>query len=146
VADDEDRILREQLGAVGAIAGKAAGFGARLVARFLRKNVYETTVTMSMAVPVAAEQVDRVLRRSGRLLEPQEQADSTASQVQRVIVGGGFGNMNPVLITVRLTESGADRTAVSVRGAALEGLIKQRAGEKTAACIAELLAKRRHAH
>ncbi|MGW1505906.1 hypothetical protein ACWCQW_46855 [Streptomyces mirabilis] len=48
--------------------------------------------------------------------------------------------MNPVLITVSLTSDGPEHTAVSVRGAAKEGLIKQRAGEKTAKRITELLA------
>jgi hypothetical protein len=48
--------------------------------------------------------------------------------------------MNPVLVTVRLSHASSERTAVVVRGAAKEVLVKQRAGERTAKALAQLLA------
>jgi hypothetical protein len=47
--------------------------------------------------------------------------------------------MNPVLITVGLTADRPESTSIRVRGAAKEGLIKQRAGEKTAKRVVGLL-------
>jgi hypothetical protein len=44
------------------------------------------------------------------------------------LVGGGFGGINPVLVTVRLSHANSERTAAVVRGAAKEVLVKQRVG------------------
>lgn len=93
-----------------------------------------------MPLDAAAAHALAVLAQAGRLLEAED-ARSTGARAARALVGGGLGNMNPVLITVSLTEVGPERSTVSVRGAAKEGLIKQRAGEKTAKRIAELLAQ-----
>jgi hypothetical protein len=58
-----------------------------------------------------------------------------------VITGDGVGGLNPVLVTAVLTRAEATVTNVLLRAAAKEGLIKQRAGEKTAKRIAGLLAE-----
>lgn len=140
VIDDEDQILTSALGAVGAIGGGAGGRrGATFTAKRLKKNVHVIDVTLSMPLSAAVDHVAGVLARAGDLLEAEGAQPPATERVVRAIVGGGLGNMNPVLITVGLADSGPEHTRVSVRGAAKEGLIKQRAGEKTAKRIVELL-------
>lgn len=137
VIDDEDQILVDALGAVGAGGGGNGGRpGARFAAKRLKKNIHQVNVTLAMPEVAAAERVAGILAQAGDLLNSEK---SHSERVVRAIVGGGFGNMNPVLITVVLTGDGPDQTILTVRGAAQEGLIKQRAGEKTAKRIAELL-------
>ncbi|MER5344259.1 MULTISPECIES: hypothetical protein [Streptomyces] len=138
--DDEDEILTAALGALGASGSGSGGRrGAMFAAKRLKKNVYETDLALAMPVEAATTHAEGILALAGRMLEV-EGAHLAGARVVRAIVGGGLGNMNPVLITLSLTGDGPERTAVSVRGAAKEGLIKQRAGEKTAKRIAELLA------
>ena len=52
--------------------------------------------------------------------------------IVRGIVGSGAMNLNPTVITVTISAASAGGTAVHIRGAAKEGLIKQRAGHKAA--------------
>ncbi|WP_412074898.1 hypothetical protein ACLF6K_01960 [Streptomyces xanthophaeus] len=142
MTDDEDRILADALGAVGAIGGGGGGrLGATFTAKRLRKNVHEIPLTLPVHVDAAADHVAGLLARLGNLLEAGSGADPDGRRVVRALVGGGFGNMNPVLVTVTLAAAGQQGTAVSVRGAAKEGLIKQRAGEKTAQQVADLLGR-----
>ncbi|MEU4886541.1 MULTISPECIES: hypothetical protein [Streptomyces] len=49
--------------------------------------------------------------------------------------------MNPVVVTALVTRGGEHTSAVRLRAAAKEGLIKQRAGEKTAVRLAALLSE-----
>ncbi|MEV7730242.1 hypothetical protein AB0P15_36850 [Streptomyces sp. NPDC087917] len=138
--DDEDRILAEALAAVGAAGGGSGGrFGARFAAERLRKNVHEVPLTLAAPLDAATRHVSGVLARLGSPRRAARGADPTVRRVVRAVIGGGFGKMNPVLVTVSLTAGGQDGTAVSVRGAAKEGLIKQRAGERTARRVAALL-------
>lgn len=140
MTDDEDQILTAALGALGASGSGSGGRrGAMSAAKRLKKNVYETDLTLAMPMEAAIEHAEGILAQTGRMLEA-EGTHLAGARVLRAVVGGGFGNMNPVLITVSLTGVGPEDTAVSVRGAAKEGLIKQRAGEKTAKRITELLA------
>ncbi|MEU9105539.1 hypothetical protein AB0D54_14390 [Streptomyces xanthophaeus] len=145
MTDDEDRILADALGAVGAIGGGSGGrIGATFAARRLKKNVHEVPLTLAASLDAAAQHVAGVLAGLGNLLGTRGGADPDTQRTVRAVVGGGFGNMNPVVVTVTLTAAGPQGTAVCVRGAAKEGLIKQRAGEKTAQQIAALLARPPH--
>ncbi len=69
----------------------------------------------------------------------EEQMVADGSTMIRAVVGGGAANMNPVVVTVILKAAGPAQTWVKVRGAAKEGLIKQRAGEKIATTVAAAL-------
>ena len=57
----------------------------------------------------------------------------------RAMVGAGVMNLNPALLTVTMTSMAGGRTTVHIRGAAKEGWIKQRAGEKAARRLAAML-------
>jgi hypothetical protein len=48
-------------------------------------------------------------------------------------------NLNPAVVTVTITSASGGGTSVHIRGAAKEGLIKQRAGQKAAERLAALL-------
>jgi hypothetical protein len=50
-----------------------------------------------------------------------------------------MGGMNPVVVTALVTREGVGLSKIRLRAAAKEGLIKQRAGEKTAARLATSL-------
>ncbi|MFD3548672.1 hypothetical protein ACFWUW_24230 [Streptomyces sp. NPDC058655] len=143
--DDEERILTEALGAAGALGGGSGGrFGARFAAKRLRTDVHEIDLELEAPLDAAVEHVVGVLAPLGGLVEAGSVRESAAGPVVRVVravVGGGFANMNPVVVTVSLSAAGQRTTAVSVRGAAKEGLVRQRAGEKTAKRIAGLLAQ-----
>jgi len=51
------------------------------------------------------------------------------------VVGAGVGNLNPAVVTVTISAS-PEGSRLVIRGAAKEGLIKQRAGEKAAKRVA----------
>ncbi|WP_030263989.1 hypothetical protein [Streptomyces sp. NRRL B-24484] len=131
--DDEDEILAEALGSLG-------GRGARFVARRLPKNVREITLHLPMPTAEARTRVSAVLGMQGRRIAPRRSAPAEERRALRVLTGGGAWNMNPVLVTVLLAAGEAeDTTVVRLRAAAKEGLIRQRAGEKTAERVARLL-------
>ncbi|MCX5583464.1 hypothetical protein ACFV0H_02150 [Streptomyces erythrochromogenes] len=142
MTDDEDLILAQALGAVGATGGGSGGRrGAAFAARRLKKNVHEVELSLGLSPSEAAARAADVLLRLGTPVRTAGAEPPAGARVVRALVGGGFGNMNPVLVTVTLTGAGPQATAVRVRGAAKEGLIKQRAGEKTARQVAELLSR-----
>jgi hypothetical protein len=123
VIDEEDEILAAELGKLG-------GRGAGAVGRRLRKDVHEIEMTV-------AEPPDDVLVRvvslitSGGVVVAQTGLDD-GKAIVRGIVGSGAMNLNPTVITVTISAASAGGTAVHIRGAAKEGLIKQRAGHKAA--------------
>ncbi|CAL9661066.1 hypothetical protein SUDANB105_07013 [Streptomyces sp. enrichment culture] len=57
------------------------------------------------------------------------------------MASGGAGGMNPVVVTARVLKVDEGSSEVWLRAAAKEGLIRQRAGEKTAVRLAALLSK-----
>jgi len=135
---DEDELLVE---ALGAVAGGSGRRGAEFVAKRLKKNVHEIDLRLPLAIEDAVERVRHVLAAVGRQVDPVQTEPCTNRRTIRVITGGGTGGLNPVLVTAVLTRAEAKVTSVLLRAAAKEGLIKQRAGEKTAKRIAELLAE-----
>jgi hypothetical protein len=135
---DEDELLVEALGALGGGLGRG---GAQFAARRLKKNVHEIDLRLPLAIGDAVERVYHVLAAVGDLVDPGQPDPAASQPTIRVITGGGAGGLNPVLVTAVLRRTEADVTSVLLRAAAKEGLIKQRAGEKTAKRIAGLLAE-----
>ncbi|GGY82072.1 hypothetical protein [Streptomyces omiyaensis] len=134
---DEDRILAEELAALGAAAG-GSGRLVRVVAGLMRKNVHEVGLVVPLPFEEAVGRVLDVLGRAGRVVEtvsprPGEEA------VVRVVAGGGAGGLNPVVVTVRVHGAAGEGSEVRLRAAAKEGLVRQRAGERTAVRLAALL-------
>ncbi|WP_046259700.1 hypothetical protein [Streptomyces sp. WM6386] len=128
----EDQILADALAALG---GRLTGF----VAKLMRKNVDEIDLVVPLPFGDAVERVVAVLGEGGQPVVPMRVGDDRDQEMMRVVVGGGLGGLNPVVVTVRVTRGTEDSSAVRLRAAAKEGLVKQRAGEKTAARLAALL-------
>ncbi|MEV8098638.1 hypothetical protein [Kitasatospora sp. NPDC085879] len=132
----EDRVLAEAIGSIG-------GRGAAFVARRLPKNVHEIGLRLPLGLARAEARVTGLLARIGHRVAPRR-GERAAERVAgrrtiRVMTGGGAWNMNPVLVTAVLTAEGPEETLLHLRAAAKEGLIRQRAGEKTAHRVAALL-------
>jgi hypothetical protein len=138
VISDEDELLAEALGELGGRAGGRAG--TQYAARKLRKNVLELELSVTSGPAATAKGVEEVVRHEGRLVRAERGHDNSTTEVVG-IVGAGFGNLNPAVVTVTVGPSG-DGSLLTVRGAAKEGLIKQRAGEAAARRIADALTGR----
>jgi hypothetical protein len=122
---DEDELLASALGVPAA--------------RRLRKNVLEVDLTLAMPPAAAAERVRQVLGDLGSELDSG--AETEVGDLRIVgIMGAGVGNLNPAVVTVTIRAAENDSSNVVVRGAAKEGLIKQRAGESAARRVAGALA------
>ncbi|MFB7242076.1 hypothetical protein CW362_32300 [Streptomyces populi] len=135
---NEDEILAEELAALGAVSG-GSGHLTRLVARRMRKNVHEIDLVLPLPFEGAVEHVADVLARAGRVMGFARVGPGTDRETIRAVVGGGVGGLNPVVVTVLVSRGGVAGSEVRLRAAAKEGLIKQRAGEKTAVRLAALL-------
>ncbi|MES9620559.1 hypothetical protein ACPCBX_25815 [Streptomyces tuirus] len=136
----EDQILVDELAALGAVSG-GSGRLTGLVARLLKKNAHEIDLVIPLPFDAAVQRVVGVLEGAGRSGRPAHVESGTGQEMIRVVAGGGAGGMNPVVVTALVTRSTGNCTEVVLRAAAKEGLIKQRAGEKTAARLAALLSR-----
>ncbi|MEU2539564.1 hypothetical protein [Streptomyces iakyrus] len=134
---DEDEILSDELAALAAVAGGWGGL-TRFVAKLMRKNVHEIDLVVALPFDDTVEHVAHVLGRAGRRVDAVSEPGEGQRTI-RVVAGGGFGGMNPVVVTALVTKGGASDSQVRLRAAAKEGLIRQRAGERTAARLAALL-------
>jgi hypothetical protein len=121
---DEDELLA---GALGVAAS-----------RHLRKSVLEIDLALAMPPAAAAKRTRQVLGELGRELDIRDEGETADSQLVG-IVAAGVGNLNPAVVTVTIRPADEGSKLV-VRGAAKEGLIKQRAGEAAAKRVAEALA------
>jgi hypothetical protein len=128
---DEDELLVRALGNLG-------GKGAERGARRLRKDVLEIDLVVSLSPQAAADRARQVISRHGSVLNLESIGEDPGAQVIG-IVGAGIAKLNPavVTVTIRATEDGS---RLVIRGAAKEGLIKQRAGEKAARLVAAEMA------
>ncbi|GGV87601.1 hypothetical protein ABZ178_17940 [Streptomyces massasporeus] len=136
----EDQILVEELAALGAVSG-GSGRLTGLVARLLKKNAHEIDLVVPLPFDDAVQRVVGVLEGAGRSGRSAHLESGGDQEMIRVVAGGGAGGMNPVVVTALVTRGAGNRTEVKLRAAAKEGLIKQRAGEKTAARLAALLSQ-----
>ncbi|MFE0674821.1 hypothetical protein [Streptomyces sp. NPDC058867] len=145
----EDRILAEELAALSATGGASGGL-VRMVAKVMRKNVHEVDLLVPLPFEDALRHVSEVLGRVGRVVpvgsgesetegEREGESQGEGRATVRVVTGGGVGGLNPVVVTARVLSGAEAGTEVWLRAAAKEGLIRQRAGERTAVSVAALL-------
>ena len=124
---DEDELLVRALGQVGGRGRRGAEAGARR----LRKGVFEVELVLRVPAAEAAERARDAISDHGSLLDLEAVGDDRVVGV----VGAGVGNLNPAVVTVTISAS-PEGSRLVIRGAAKEGLIKQRAGEKAAKRVA----------
>ncbi|HEX7996556.1 MAG TPA: hypothetical protein VF506_21775 [Streptosporangiaceae bacterium] len=120
---DEDELLVSQLAQLG-------GRGAAWTARRLRKDVYEAQKILSGSIGEVFAAVTSLLESVGTVVARTGPADGQA--VVCGVVGSGAMNLNPAVLTVNMASAADGGTILHIRGAAKEGVIKQRAGEKAA--------------
>ena len=107
--------------------------------RRLKKSVLEIDLTLAIPPAAAAERARQVLDELGRELDSHDGGE--AGNVRIVgIVAAGIGNLNPAVVTVIIRAADNGGSKLVVRGAAKEGLIRQRAGESAAKRVAAALA------
>ena len=136
----EDQILAEELAALGAVGG-GSGRLVRVVAKLMRKNVHEIDLLVPLPFDDVVKRVSSVLGRAGHAAETVPVGSGEEEETIRVVASGGAGGMNPVVVTARVLKADEGSCEVWLRAAAKEGLIRQRAGEKTAVRLAALLSK-----
>ncbi|MFJ3706333.1 MULTISPECIES: hypothetical protein [unclassified Streptomyces] len=135
----EDQILAEELAALGAMGG-GSGRLVRVVAKLMRKNVHEIDLLVPLPFDDAVKRVSGVLARAGHAIETVPERPGEDETV-RVVAGGGADGLNPVVVTARVLKTDENSSEVWLRAAAKEGLIRQRAGEKTAVRLAAQLSR-----
>ncbi|MGW0864848.1 MULTISPECIES: hypothetical protein [Streptomyces] len=135
----EDRILADELAALGAVGG-GSGLLVRVVAKLMRKDVHEIDLLVPLPFDDAVERVSGVLNGAGRAVETLS-VGSGEDETIRVVARGGVGGLNPVVVTARVLKANEASSEVWLRAAAKEGLIRQRAGQKTAVRLAAQLSK-----
>lgn len=140
VDQSEDEILADELAALASVSGGGGGL-TRWVAKLMRKNVHEINLVVPLPFEDAVEYVAEMLEQAGRAVAPAPVEPDEDQWTIRFVAGGGYGGMNPVVVTARVTKGGESSSEVRLRAAAKEGLIKQRAGEQTATRLAALLAQ-----
>lgn len=134
----EDDLLADELVALAGTTGASKRI-MRLVARVLRKNVHELDLVVPLPSEETVRHVVRVLGREGRGIESTVAAGAADWSTIRVLVSAGSGGLNSVVVTALVSMSGETETDVRLRAAALESLIRQRAGERTAVRLAAAL-------
>jgi hypothetical protein len=135
---DEDELLSRALGDVGGRVRPGGRRGAEKGARRLRKDVFEVELVVSMPPQAAADKAAQVLSEHGSILDLDGNGEDPDRRVAG-IVGSGVANLNPAVVTVTI-RAASEGSRLVIRGAAKEGLIKQRAGEKAAKRIAAAMA------
>ncbi len=148
MSKNDDDILANELAKFGARgggigggnAGKLGGWlGGQLSAKFLPNNVYEISLDVVTQPASVLSLATSVLNAEGKLLGTEE---ISGTFEVKGLIGAGFLNMNPAIVTVLITAVSNYQTHVTIQGKAKEGLIKQHAGEKAAERIAQQLTAR----
>jgi len=129
-APTEDELLERAMGRLGPGGVKGA--------RRLRKSVKEISLTVPMPPKQAVARTRQIIDDLGSVARHGRAAAAGSLQVVGV-VGAGALDMNPAVVTVTISPS-EEGSSVVVRGAAKEGLIKQRASADAAKRVAEALA------
>ncbi|MFF5493073.1 hypothetical protein [Streptomyces aquilus] len=124
---DEDATLAHHLGGTAERAG-AHGKLTRLVAARLKKDVQEMRLRTDLAPEAALALAEQMV---AACLPPLAVvALPNGGHAVRAVMGTGFGGMNPAVVTLTVTAADDTGSTVLVRGAAKEGLIKQRGGRR----------------
>ncbi|MEV0963396.1 hypothetical protein AB0J25_12530 [Streptomyces sp. NPDC049910] len=135
----EDRILADGLAALGAVGG-GGGRLVRMAAKLMRKDVHEVGLRVPLPFDEVVQRVSGVLGRAGRAVGTVP-VGSAEDVTIRVVAGGGAAGLNPVVVTARVLKADEDSSEILLRAVAKEGLIRQRAGEKTAVRLAARLSE-----
>jgi len=119
VASSDEEVLEAELARLGGRASLGGGLGARLTARCLKTSRFAASAEAGAQADVVAGWLQAAYEDLGRPL-----GDG------RAVIGAGYRNLNPAVVTTVLVPLSTDRTRVEVRGVAKEGVIGQRTAAK----------------
>jgi hypothetical protein len=118
------------------LAGEMGGLavGGRRISPRIATVRFESVVEVRADPVAAATTFSEAIARLGRLLDggPDEPGPTVIG-----VVGGGFLNLNPAVIQIRIAPMAEGRSRATLSGTAKEGMIKQRAGEKAVRRVLE---------
>src|SRR5258708_37745143 len=115
MAKNDDQILADELARLG------GSVLTKFVAKFLPNDTYEISFEMAIQPASAVSVATSILHAEGQLLNTED--ISTVSEVKG-LVGAGFRNMNPALVSISATAMPHSQTHITIQGKAKEGLIK----------------------
>lgn len=121
----EDQILVEELAALGAVGGGSSRLTG-LAAKLMRKNAHEIDLVITLPFDDAVKRVVGALERAGRPVGPLPVQPGGDRETIRVVVSGGAGGMNPVVVTALVTRGTENSSDVRLRAAAKEGNERER--------------------
>lgn len=115
----DEEVLEAELARLGGRASLGGGLGARLAARRLKTSRFEASAEAGAPPHVVASWLEAAYRDLGRPLGEG-----------RAVIGAGYRQLNPAVVTAVLVPLAGGRTRVEVRGVAKEGIIAQRTAAK----------------
>ncbi len=127
---NDDQILADELAHLG------RSVLTKFVAGFLPNDTYEISFEMAIQPASVVSVATSILHAEGKLLSTED--ISTMPKVKSLL-GAGFLNMNPALVSISATAMPHSQTHITIQGKAKEDLIKQHAGKKAAQRVAHLL-------
>ena len=134
---NDDDILAQELGKVGARSGSAGGvLGSIIGARLLPTKEFEITATIRASAAVVTRTFTSILANEGTVLGSE---GASGSVVVSGLVNSGFLNMNPAILIAQIQATGPDTTSLRITGKAKEGLINQHTAEKASQRVVEAL-------
>lgn len=151
----KNRILEQRIGDAGERTGRrqdeqsdfrldffsqAAGarLGAEWAAKRLKSERYDRSIAYTADLDTACQDVYEILAGMGEIIETSDEPLGIAA-----VVGSGFLNMNPTIVTATFEPEDDAATAIHLSAVAKEGLIKQKSAQKAVDRLIETLAQGR---
>jgi len=151
----KNRILEQRIGDAGERTGRrldehsdfrfdffsqAAGarLGAEWAAKRLKSERHDRSIAYMVDIDTACEDVYEILSGMGEIIETSDEPLGIAA-----VVGSGFLNMNPTIVTATFAPEDEGATAIHLSAVAKEGLIKQKSAEKAITRLIEILSQGR---
>ena len=151
----EERLLAEQLNALGGKAGAAGGLlggglpgalgggrgggrGARRAARRMRTERWQLPVELPASADEVVSTAATTLSEEGTVLDdlPEE---LIGDRELWGIVGEGTGGLNPVVVRVAASPTAPEHSITTIRASAKQGLLKHGVAERTATRMRDTL-------
>lgn len=128
-------------GFTGLPGGKAAARGGARGAvrgyRWTKKDVQTASLPFAGSPTTAFERIAAAFAQSGGLVGTE--AGEDGSFAVRAMVRVGIGNLNPTVVTARVSAGSDGTTTVDLRAAGREGLIKQHPAAKALTRVTAML-------
>ena len=122
----------------GAITSMGGSFGAKIAAKFLPTEQHKVELTIRSDPRFILTKAYAFISSNGRVTGSEE-IDKSSFPAISGVVGSGFLNMNPTILSCEISAIADDSCTVIVSGAAKEGLIKQRSAAKAVDRLAAAL-------